>query len=156
MNYAQTYLMVNIQSFPAQSILLIQKELEELDAQKMDALLMTDIKNPTTALILSIFAGHFGIDRFYIGNKELGIAKLSLTIFGFLTVFFIIGIFFLIAVGIWSLIDWFLIMDACKKANLERFMQQVHQLKSMSRTSDTYSFQEERTSSFAVESSEYK
>lgn len=131
MNYAQTYLLANMNAFPAERIPMIQKELEDLDEQGINILIMSDIKNPTTALILAIFAGSLGIDRFYIGNKEMGIAKLALTIVGFFTLFFLIGIFLLIAASIWQLVDIFLIMDACKQANFERFMQQLNHAKMM-------------------------
>lgn len=58
------------------------------------------------ALILSIVAGGLGIDRFYIGDTDLGIAKL-LTCGG---------------CGIWMIIDYFLIMKVTKKKNLEKFI----------------------------------
>ncbi|WP_105100479.1 TM2 domain-containing protein [Streptococcus suis] len=137
MNYAQTYLMANMSSFPAELLPVIQRELENLDEQGVNALMMTEIKNPTTALILAILTGPLGIDRFYIGNKELGIAKLALTVVGFLTLIFFIGIFLLIASGIWALVDIFLIMGACKQANFDRFMQQINQVKMFKQATQT-------------------
>jgi len=59
------------------------------------------MKSKTTALILSIFLGAYGIDRFYLGYTGLGIAKL-LTGGG---------------LGIWWLIDLiFIITDKMKDA----------------------------------------
>jgi TM2 domain-containing membrane protein YozV len=58
-------------------------------------------KDPAIALILSLTFGYFGVDRFYIGNIILGILKL-ITLGGFF---------------IWTIVDWFLITDATRKAN---------------------------------------
>jgi TM2 domain-containing membrane protein YozV len=59
-------------------------------------------KNTTVALVLSLFIGTLGVDRFYIGSIGLGILKL-ITFGGF---------------GIWALIDWFLIIGAARKKNI--------------------------------------
>jgi TM2 domain-containing membrane protein YozV len=68
---------------------------------------MVQFKDPTTALLISIFAGAYGIDRFYIGDTGMGVGKL-LTCGG---------------VGIWAIVDWFLIQGATKQKNLEKFNQ---------------------------------
>jgi TM2 domain-containing membrane protein YozV len=58
-------------------------------------------KDRTVAILFSIFLGHFGVDRFYLGQVGLGVGKL-LT-FG--------------ACGVWTIIDWFLIMAAADSYN---------------------------------------
>lgn len=68
-------------------------------------------KSTTTALILSLLFGTIGIDRFYIGRVGLGIGKL-LTFGG---------------LGIWALVDLFLIMDATRDRNAT-VAQEVRQL----------------------------
>ena len=69
------------------------------------------LKDPTTSLIISIVGGGgLGIDRFYIGDTGMGIGKL-LTCSGF---------------GIWTIIDWFLIMGATREKNMEVFQRSVY------------------------------
>ncbi len=60
-------------------------------------------KDPTVALLLSIFSGGLGVDRFYIGDIGLGVAKL-LTLGGAV---------------IWTIVDWFLIRSATAAKNTE-------------------------------------
>ena len=59
------------------------------------------------ALIISIFLGAYGIDRFYIGDTGLGVGKL-LTCGG---------------VGIWAIVDWFGIQKATRQKNFEKIQQ---------------------------------
>ena len=51
------------------------------------------LKDPNITLILSIFLGHLGIDRFYVGDIGLGVAKLLLNYFT-LGLWWFIDIFF--------------------------------------------------------------
>ncbi|MTB64965.1 NINE protein [Streptococcus sp. zg-86] len=129
MNYAQTFLMANMNAFPPEALPIIKEELDQLDEDAITRLLMTDIKSPTTALVCAIFLGELGIDRFYIGHKGIGIAKLALTVAAYLTLIILIGLFLLVGVYIWKLVDCFLIMKACKQANFERLMWQINQVK---------------------------
>lgn len=52
-------------------------------------------KSRTVAALLGFFLGGLGVDRFYLGNIGMGVAKLFL---GWLTL------------GIWPLIDWIIIL----------------------------------------------
>ena len=52
-------------------------------------------KSRTVASILGFFLGGLGVDRFYLGNIGLGVAKLLL---GWATL------------GIWPLVDWIIIL----------------------------------------------
>lgn len=62
-------------------------------------------KDPTIVLLISIFLGQFGIDRFFVGDTMMGVLKL-ITCGG---------------CGIWTIIDWFLIMGVTKDKNYARF-----------------------------------
>ena len=59
------------------------------------------MKSPTTATLLSVWLGGLGIDRFYIGDTWLGVAKL-LTGGG---------------LGIWWLVDTFLVGYKVERTN---------------------------------------
>jgi TM2 domain-containing membrane protein YozV len=60
-------------------------------------------KDPAVSMVLSLTLGTLGVDRFYIGNVVLGILKLIT-----------VGAFF-----IWTIVDWVLIMDATRRANVK-------------------------------------
>lgn len=85
----------------------IRQKLESLDDEKEYVFLAADLKSPLVSLVLSLVLGVYGIDRFYIGDTTMGILKL-VTCGG---------------LGIWTVIDWFLIMDATKQKNAEKLMQ---------------------------------
>ena len=67
-------------------------------------------------MILSIFLGGFGVDRFYIGHTGLGIGKLLVTL---LLPIVTLGISLFFS-WIWIVVDWFLIMDATRQANAQK------------------------------------
>ncbi len=83
------------------SSLLTQPESKTMTIQ------YTPFKDPVVSLIISLFLGSLGIDRFYLGNVGLGVLKLIT--FG--------------GVGIWTFIDWFLIMGATRKVNTDKILQ---------------------------------
>lgn len=99
------FLMTNSKFFESHSLPEIKNRLLALDENQWNKVQYIDFKDPTTSLIVSIFAGSLGIDRFMIGDTGLGIGKL-LTCGG---------------LGIWSIIDLFLIMGATRQKNLEKF-----------------------------------
>lgn len=82
---------------------LLKKDLSNEERMQFDVQMCTQRKGPTIALILSILLGALGIDRFYIGDIGLGVGKL-LTLGG---------------LGIWALVDWFLIMSATRRRNMD-------------------------------------
>jgi TM2 domain-containing membrane protein YozV len=61
-------------------------------------------------LIVSLLAGSLGIDRFLIGDIGLGIGKL-ITCGG---------------LGIWAIVDWFLIQGVTKEKNLQTIQENLH------------------------------
>lgn len=68
-----------------------------------------EAKSPLLAYLLLIFVGGFGIHRFYLGRTGSGIAMLVLAILGALTLPIGVGLILLLVLGIWMLVDLFLI-----------------------------------------------
>jgi TM2 domain-containing membrane protein YozV len=97
------FIMTNGKFFHPHQIQTIRQELLRLDDSKWAMLSTVQFKDPMTSLIVSILAGNLGIDRFIIGDIGLGVGKL-LTCGG---------------LGVWAIIDWFLIQDATRDKNFE-------------------------------------
>lgn len=68
-----------------------------------------EAKSAGVAYLLLIFFGGFGAHRFYLGKTGTAIAMLIMFILGWLTLALVVGIFLLAIVGIWCLVDLFLI-----------------------------------------------
>ena len=100
------FLMTQGKNFPEEFIPTIRERLLQVSDDKAVMLSTMQFKDPTIVLILSIFLGSFGIDRFFIGDMGLGIGKL-LTGGG---------------CGVWTIVDWFLIMGATKQKNYEKLV----------------------------------
>lgn len=95
------FIMSNKDNFPVDKLPVIQQALSRMDENTFNNISMLQFKSPMTALLLSIFCGSLGVDRFYLGDTGLGIGKL-LTAGG---------------CGIWAIIDWFKIQDATRQKN---------------------------------------
>jgi TM2 domain-containing membrane protein YozV len=97
------FLMSNAKYFESHQIHMIRERLLAVDDSKWAMISTLQLKDPTTSLIVSLFGGVLGIDRFIIGDTGLGVAKL------------------LTAGGcyVWALIDLFLIQGATRAKNFE-------------------------------------
>ena len=98
------FIMTNGKYFSEEKISFIRTRLLELDDSKWAQISSLQFKSPIVALVLSIFLGCYGIDRFYIGHIGLGVAKL-LTCSG---------------IVFWYFLDWFFILGATRNENLKK------------------------------------
>ena len=97
------FLSENQKKFNPQDILRLKKELDGMSDAELLALANTEFKDPTLSLVLSVLVGGLGVDRFYIGDIGAGVGKL-LTGGG---------------LGVWWLVDLFVIQKKTKKNNSE-------------------------------------
>ena len=98
------FIMTNGKFFESHQVAIIRDRLIALDDAKWSTIQTLQFKDPTTSLIVSLLGGSLGIDRFIIGDTGLGVGKL-LTCGG---------------LGIWSIIDWFMIMGATREKNMAK------------------------------------
>lgn len=104
------FIMTNSKFFESYQVPHIRQKLLNADESKWDIIQTLQFKDPTTCLIISLLGGALGIDRFYIGDTGLGVAKL-ITCGG---------------LGIWTIIDLFLIMGAAREKNISKLQQVLY------------------------------
>lgn len=90
--------------FPDYTLDDLLEQLEESEYSSV-SIKLAQTKDPVIALVLSLCIGAFGADRLYIGDTMLGILKL-ITCGG---------------CGIWTVIDWFMIINRTKEKNYNNF-----------------------------------
>lgn len=105
-NNIDMYMMANGDKLPSEKVFIIEEALRKLPDDKMMLLQSFQYKDPVVLLIISLFFGSLGIDRFILGQTGLGILKL-LTCGG---------------LGVWSIIDWFLVMGKTREWNFHKFL----------------------------------
>ena len=101
-----TYMVANSKYFASSDLPVIRSVMEQLPDEAQFPLSTLELQDPTTMLILSLFLGGIGVDRFMVGDIALGVIKL-LTLGG---------------CGILSIIDLFIIMGRTRDVNYVKFM----------------------------------
>lgn len=96
------YLTTNAKYFEPTAIPIIRQKLEKADEGTFLALQSCEMKDPTTMLLISLFLGALGVDRFMLGDTGMGVLKLLTG-----------G-----CCGILTIIDWFTICRKAKQKNL--------------------------------------
>ncbi len=96
------YLTTNAKYFEPTAIPIIRQKLENASDSVFFSIQACELKDPTTMLLISIFLGSFGIDRFMLGDTGMGVLKLLTG-----------G-----CCGIMTIIDWFTISKKTKEKNL--------------------------------------
>lgn len=89
---------------PQEKVFMLRSLLERAPDTAYESVLCVNTKKTLITVLLSVFLGCLGIDRFYIGDVGKGVAKL---LFGWLTF------------GIWPLIDIFCCYKKAKEQNFD-------------------------------------
>ena len=100
------FLMSNQKYFPASKIIYLKDKLYGLTEDKFSLLSAIELKDPTTLLLISLFLGSLGVDRFML--KETGMGVLKLLTLG--------------CCGVLTIIDWFSVQKKVKELNFNNLM----------------------------------
>ncbi len=100
------FMLANAKYFPAEKTLYLREKLLAMDESRMGLISTIELKDPTTLLLISIFLGSFGVDRFMLGDTGMGVLKLLTG-----------GV-----CGILTIIDWFSISKKTKELNFNKIM----------------------------------
>lgn len=106
-NKIDIYIMSNSKFFEPTIIPILRSKLTGISEEKFLMLQSVDLQDPNIMLIVSIFLGSLGIDRFMIGDIGIGVLKL-------LTM----GL-----CGILTIVDWFMISKKTKQLNFSKISQ---------------------------------
>ena len=110
-NKVDMYIMANANKFPEDRLFYIREQLLLADENKWMFIQTISLNDHVIILILSIFFGYLGVDRFVIGDIGLGIGKL---LTGGLCM-------------VWAIVDWFFIMKATKEKNFQNLLLVLNQ-----------------------------
>ena len=89
---------------PEKNMVYLRDRLLDVDESKLTYLSSIEMKDPTTLLLISLFLGGFGVDRFMLEETGMGVLKLLTG-----------GV-----CGILSIIDLFTVQQKTKELNFKR------------------------------------
>ncbi len=98
--------MSHVNRFPSERIPVVVEALRNTSEKRFAFLSAIKYEDPVKMLLVSIFLGTFGVDRFMMNENALGVLKL-LTLGG---------------LGIWTVVDFLNIKDKIRRANLTKLL----------------------------------
>ena len=110
-NKVNAYLSQYKDSIPNDKIVVLKNSLMKASEECEENLAIVKLKNPLIILLMSIFFGWIGVDRFMLGDVGVGVCKI---LFGWLTL------------GIWPFIDIFICFKRAKEKNLQEILMNLN------------------------------
>jgi len=103
------YMMANQKYFPPERMLYVRERLLALPEERLALISTVELKDPTVMLLISLFLGTLGVDRFMLGDMGMGVLKLLTG-----------GV-----CGILTIIDWFSVMNKTRDLNFNNLMMYI-------------------------------
>ena len=100
------FIIANQKYFPTEKIMFLREKLYKIDDARFSMVSCVELKDPTTLLLLSLFLGSWGVDRFML--KDTGMGVLKLLTYG--------------CCGILTVVDWFSVQKKTKEKNFAELM----------------------------------
>lgn len=91
----------------------LKGDLEDLSKEELKLFMETNFVNPNVNFAVSILTNVLGVDRFVIGQTDIGLLKL-LTAGG---------------LGVWAIIDWFQIKNLTQEYNFNKALEIIEIIK---------------------------
>lgn len=103
------YLTTNQKYFPVEKTVSLKEALAQVEDEKFSMISTVELKDPMMMLVISVFLGGFGVDRFMLGETGMGVLKLLTG-----------G-----CCGILAIYDWFTTSQKVKEMNYNRIMELI-------------------------------
>ncbi len=106
---------------PKEAYRELRIQIENTSEEKINKIKELKLKNTYVTVVLSLFLGIFGVDRFYAGDTRLGVGKLALGVVGYLFGGFgTVGFALQLLSYIWWIEDIFFSYRLSRKRNSEK------------------------------------
>ncbi|AKJ52869.1 TM2 domain-containing protein [Campylobacter lari] len=98
----------------------LQQKLSNASEEALSQIALTPLKSNIVALVIGIFFGWCGADRFYIGDKKIAFAKIALFVFIVVVVTVTQIDTLRLIITLYVLVDLYFVWKETKKRNLSK------------------------------------